>query len=74
MCNIMPEMMSHVISGCTALASTSYLKRHNSVVKIIHLELAKKFNFIEVKETLKWYNCTPDKVHKNESSKFIFSY
>ena len=41
MCNTMPETISHVISGCRILAATSYLKRLNSVAKIIHLELAK---------------------------------
>ena len=30
MSNIMPETIAHVVSGCTTLAATSYLKRHNS--------------------------------------------
>ena len=30
MCNTMPETITHVVSGCTTLAATSYLKRHNS--------------------------------------------
>ena len=68
MSNTMPETISHVISGCTTLAATSYLKRHNSVAKIIHLELTKKFNLIEVKQTLKWCNYTPEKVIESETS------
>ena len=74
MCNTMPETIAHVVSGCTTLAATSYLKRHNSVAKIIHLELAKKFNLIEVKETLKWYSYTPEKVLENESSKLLWDF
>ena len=71
MCNTMQETIAHVVSGCTTLAATSCLKRHNSVAKIIHLELAKKFNLAELKETLKWYSYTPEKVLENESSKLL---
>ena len=74
MCNTMPETIAHVVSGCTTLAATSYLKRYNSVAKIIHLELAKKFNLIEVKESLKWYSHTPEKVLENESSKLLWDF
>ena len=74
MCNTMPETIAHVVSGCTTLAATSYLKRYNSVAKIIHLELAKKFNLIEVKESLKWYSHTPEKVLEIESSKLLWDF
>ena len=74
MCNTMPERIAHVVSGCTTLAATSYLKRHNSVAKIIHLEVANKFNLVEVKEPFKWYNYTPEKVLENESSKLLWDF
>ena len=70
----MPETISHVISGCTTIAGTSYLKRHNSVAKIIHLKLAKKFNLIETNTKLKWYNYTPEKVLENESYKLLWDF
>ena len=70
----MPETIAHVVSGCMTLAATSYLKRHNSVAKIIHLELGKKFNFIEAKETLTWYSYTPEKVLEKESSKLLWDF
>ena len=41
---------------------------------MIHLELAKKFNLAEVKETLKWCNYTPEKVLENESSKLLWDF
>ena len=69
-CNTMPETISHDIPGCTTLAATSYLKRHNSPAKIIHLELVKKFNLIGMKETLKGYNYTPKKVLKAKPQSF----
>ena len=56
------------------ITATSYLKRHNSVAKIIHVEVAKKFNLVEVKETLKWYNDTPEKVLENASSKLLWDF
>ena len=41
---------------------------------MIHLELAKKFNLIELKQTLKWYNYTPEKVLENETSKLLWGF
>lgn len=46
-CNKPGETIEHVIAGCAALADTAYLGRHNQIAKIIHIELARKYNLAE---------------------------
>jgi len=45
-CGEVPEYIDHLLSGCTLLAATMYLQRHNRVEKIIHWGILKHFNFI----------------------------
>ena len=37
------EMINHIISECSKLAQKEYETRQNSVGKVIHWELCKKF-------------------------------
>jgi hypothetical protein len=43
---VQAETNEHLISGCTAIANTDYLLRHDNVAKIIHQQLAKKYKSI----------------------------
>ncbi|KAI5692620.1 hypothetical protein M8J77_008093 [Diaphorina citri] len=42
MCNSQSETIQHITTGCTVLAGTQYLQRHDKSCNIIHLHLAKK--------------------------------
>ena len=39
MCGKCPESVPHILSGCSTLAQTKYLARHNSALKILFLEI-----------------------------------
>lgn len=47
LCNENIESIQHLTAGCSVLAPTSYLRRHNNVAKIIHLALRRKYNLLE---------------------------
>ncbi|CAH2094526.1 unnamed protein product [Euphydryas editha] len=51
------ESLRHVLSGCSALANTEYLHRHNQVAKILHQELALMYCFLE--QRMPYYQYTP---------------
>ncbi|XP_008480774.1 uncharacterized protein LOC103517514 [Diaphorina citri] len=59
-CKVHNETIEHVIGGCSALADNVYLGRHNQVAKIIHIELAKKYELIQ--DPLPFYKYTPEPV------------
>jgi hypothetical protein len=41
------ETIEHIISSCTVLAQSEYKKRHDIFAKIIHMNLAVKFNLLK---------------------------
>ncbi|KAK4883006.1 hypothetical protein RN001_006325 [Aquatica leii] len=42
-CHQYPETIEHITGGCKLLAGTDYTDRHNTAAKIIHQELALKY-------------------------------
>jgi hypothetical protein len=53
-CGTEGETIEHIISSCTVLAQSEYKKRHDIFAKIIHMNLAVKFNLL--KDTQPHYN------------------
>nr|CAI5858762.1 unnamed protein product [Callosobruchus analis] len=51
------ETIEHISAGCPALAETEYLGRHNEVCKIIHQQLAHKYNLC--KDSTPYYKYQP---------------
>nr|CAI5839441.1 unnamed protein product [Callosobruchus analis] len=51
------ETIEHISAGCPALAETEYLGRHNEVSKIIHQQLAHKYNLC--KDSTPYYKYQP---------------
>ncbi|XP_052738597.1 uncharacterized protein LOC112058219 [Bicyclus anynana] len=51
------ESLRHVFSGCSALANTEYLHRHNQAAKILHQELALTYGLLD--QRLPYYKYTP---------------
>jgi hypothetical protein len=60
----------NIISSCTVLAQSEYKKRHDIFAKIIHMNLAVKFNLL--KNTQPHYSYTPESCLENDSYKLYF--
>ena len=48
------ESVKHLLSNCSDLAKSAYIKRHNNALKCFFFELLKKFNLIE--EVPPWFS------------------
>ena len=70
-CKTAPETIDHIVAGCSLLAPTEYMKRHNEVGKYLHWNVCKDNN-IEVNE--KWYNHQPDTVTENERCTILWDF
>ena len=47
-------MVEHLLAGCTVLANSEYLTRHNRALMILGISWANEFNLVE--KDMKWYN------------------
>ena len=53
------ESMAHVIVGCSALAQSKYLERHNAALKALYFELLQDLKLVD--EVPPWYSKTQPK-------------
>jgi hypothetical protein len=60
----------YIISSCTVLAQSEYKKRHDKFAKIIHMNLAVKFNLL--KNTQPHYSYKPESCLENDNYKLYF--
>jgi hypothetical protein len=67
MIGIEGETIEHIISSCTILAQSEYKKRHDIFAKIIHMNLAVKFNLL--KDTQPHYIYKPESCLENDNYK-----
>ena len=44
MCGKCQESVAHVVAGCSTIAQTKYLDRHNNVLRIMFLKILSKYN------------------------------
>ena len=58
-CDKALETVDHLVSGCSVLAPSEYLNRHDRVGKYIHWKLCKHYGIKTVKN---WYEHNPDPV------------
>lgn len=70
MCHECPESIAHVIAGCSALAQTKYVARHNGALKILFFGLLDDLDLIE--SVPPWYSPTTPKpeYHNTKASAF----
>lgn len=54
MCGKGQESVMHILSGCSKLAETDYLRRHNKALTILITEVLIKFKFIEQRPS--WFS------------------
>jgi hypothetical protein len=69
-CGTEGETIEHIISSCTVLAQSEYKKRHDIFAKIIHMNLAVKFNLL--KNTQPHYIYKPESCLENDNYKLYF--
>ena len=63
-----PESVPHVLSGCSALAQTRYLSRHNAALKILFFELLRDLKLVS--KVPAWYSpIQPKTLYENGSVK-----
>ena len=68
MCGKCPESVPHILSGCSTLAQTNYLARHNSVLKIMFFEMLRDQNLVS--KVPPWNSpVQPKPMYENERAK-----
>lgn len=65
------EHISHLVSGCEALAATEYLQRHNRVAGYVHWRI---LMHLKVPVVEKYYLHEPDKVVKTENQVIMWDH
>ena len=71
MCKTHKETIDHLIAGCSMIAATEYLKRHNEVARYVHWELCKNYN---IKVADKWYDHEPLSVVENKEVNILYDF
>ena len=67
LCGKLAESVAHVLAGCSSLAQTKYLYRHNTALKILFFELLREHGSIE--KVPPWYSLVmPKPAHQNTTS------
>ena len=67
MCGEKSECLAHVLAGCSVLAQTKYLSRHNAALKIPFFEMLKDMDLIE--SNPRWYSPEqPKPVYENDKA------
>jgi hypothetical protein len=64
------ESFQHICSGSPALAQKDYLERHNSVAKVVHQALAKRYGLTETE--MPYYKCKPEQVLSNDKAELLW--
>ena len=70
LCDDRDETINH-ISECSKLEQNEYKTRHDSVGKVIHLVMYKKFKFDHTNE---WYMNSPAAVLENDTQKILWEF
>ena len=62
-----PESVSHILAGCSALAQTKYLERHNHALNMLFFEVLRSLNLTE--KSSPWnLPIKPKPVYENEQA------
>ena len=72
MCGKGQESVAHVLAGCSAIAQTKYLERHNSILRILFFEILTKYNLLPREEYVWYKRISPKPVYENEELKALW--
>ena len=71
LCDEKIETIDHLISGCSVLAKTEYLKRHNKIAQYIHWNVC-RFYKLEVSDN--WYDHVTPPVMENNKAVIMWDF
>ena len=71
MCKNKDETVSHLLTGCSKLAPTEYIRRHNEVARLVHRNICESYN-IEVRRP-RWKH-EPEAVTENQEVKILWDF
>ena len=67
LCGKAAETLAHILAGCSALAQSKYLQRHNAVLKIIFFEMLHSLDLVD--SVPPWYlPSEPKPVYQNDQA------
>ena len=70
-CKEQKETIDHIVAGCSRLAPTEYLERHNKVAKYIHWCICKD---VGAPVCQKWYEHQPEPVTEIKEWKILYDF
>ncbi|XP_039276066.1 uncharacterized protein LOC111055986 [Nilaparvata lugens] len=70
LCRKAIESIQHICGGCSVLANTEYLQRHNDVAKVVHQAMAKRYELIA--SEVPYYKCKPEMVLNGEKGRLLW--
>ena len=65
-----PETLVHILAGCSALAQSKYLERHNAALKVLFFEMTRDLRLID--SVPPWYSCAVPKPVYESSEALAF--
>jgi len=71
MCKAADETVSHILTGCSQLAGTQYLARHNEVARILHRDMCVAY---EIPVERKYWRHQPESVTENDTIKLLWDF
>lgn len=72
LCKQQLETIDHITSGCSILANTEYIRRHDNIAKIIHQQLAIQHKLTQ-QHNMPTYKYTPQNVLENDEHKLYWN-
>ena len=65
MCGETTESVGHILPGCSAIAQTQYLARHNKAIKILFFDMLRSLNLISTTAPL-YSQAQPKPMYEND--------
>ena len=70
LCGMAADSVGPILAGCSALAQSKYLQRHNAVLKTFFFEILYSLDLID--SVPPWYSPTePKPVYENDRARFF---
>ena len=70
LCKGSPETIQHIVSGCSQLAGTAYVERHNQVAGIVYRAICAQYG---LRQPVNWWE-VPEKVVENTEAKILWDF
>ena len=71
LCSQKEETIQHLLAGCSTLAATSYVSRHNLVARVLHWHLSHTFG---LPAAISWFSHHPVPVVENSRVKILWDF